>query len=328
MPGTHQPNADPDDCPPDCRGCGQAEADHGLELCRVCTRRIGHDAWRIAWLHAGLSQALTGTTSRSAGGGHSARPDPGLNLRDPAVEARDAVRNTLVSLARLISEERGIALPWRHHHHIEQLPPGFIGPPRRISRIRGDNTAQAMAAYIGRHATWLAAHPAAGEHAETLRDVALDGRLFTLAFPAGTGRRQLLGVCPLPSATDPDVQCHTPIHAGTSATITCRGCKTSGSLDWWYRTIVGELPPPAGPVSAIEAAWRLSGLHGQAVGAEAVRKWGQRAHRTGVTPCRLVSLVRGQPSVLLRDQHGRALYRWDDLTRYANRIYQPQEAAA
>ena len=323
MPGTHRPDADPDDCGPDCRGCGQAEAADGLELCWVCHRRIGHDAWRIAWLYEALGGALTGGTSHTTGG-TGPRPDPGLELRDPAVDARAAIRNALVGLVRLIAEERGHQLPGGYE--VERLPRGFIGPPNRVWRTH--DTVQAMAAYIGHNAGWLAAHRNAGVFAEELRDIALDGRLGSLAFPAGNGRRQLLGVCPLPSAGDPDVQCLTPVHAGATAVIECRGCKATGTLDWWYRTIVGELPPPTGPVSAIEAAWRLSGRHGLEVTPDAVRKWGTRTTRTGVAPCRRVSLVRGEASVLLRDRHGRALYRWEDLTAYADRIYTHQEAAA
>jgi hypothetical protein len=321
MPGTHREGVDPEDCGPDCRGCGQAEAADGLQLCRVCERRIGHDAWRAAWLYEALSAALTGGQGVDGATGAAAR-EPGLSLRDPAVEARDTIRNLLVGLVRMISDERGISLPWRWEYRIERLPRRFIGPPRRLARRRYDNTVQAMAAYVGRHATWLAAHAAAGEHAEQLRDVALDGRTYALAFPGGRGGRQLLGSCPLPAPDDMIKACAAPVYAtaGTT-TIACRGCGHTATLEGWYRLLVGELPPPTGPVSAIEGAWRLTAFWGFEVTPESVRKWGQRTDRTGVAPARWVSLTRGVRGPLRRDERGRALYRWEDLDSYARRLW-------
>ena len=98
-------------------------------------------ATRLAW------------PGQSNAGGHSAR-EPGLDLDQRAVAARDDIRATLVALVRVIAEGRGITLPWTWA--IEQLPAGFIGPPRLVRR--GDNTAVGMARYLHRHASWLAAH--------------------------------------------------------------------------------------------------------------------------------------------------------------------------
>lgn len=322
MPGTHLPNADPDDCPPDCRGCGQAEADHGLRLCRVCTRRISHDAWRLAWYYTALQHTLTG--SGQHGGGEylgTITREPGLDLREPGLETRDNIRTTLVGLVRLIAEERGINLPW--HWHVEQLPAGFIGPARRTPR--GDNTAQGFAAYITRHATWLAAHTAAGEHAEQLRDAALDERTFRLAFPTPPGRGAAIGQCPIQVETG---QCSTRLIAQAGADqVVCRGCGTTDTITGWRHRIVGQ-PVMWGRVTAYAAAQHLAHLWHRDVTPEIIRKWGQRSTRTGVEPARKVSLRKGERGDLVRDPHGRALYDWDQLEVYADRIWRDHQAHA
>ncbi|NUP45150.1 MAG: hypothetical protein HOY76_51055 [Streptomyces sp.] len=70
---------------------------------------------------------------------------PGIPLNGPAVEARDAVRDTLASWADLMVEGRTVRLPLR--------------------------TVPALAAFLRRHLGWLAVHPAADDAATEIDTV-------------------------------------------------------------------------------------------------------------------------------------------------------------
>lgn len=312
MPGIHRDDADPEDCPPGpnppaCRGCGPAEAADGLQLCNVCARRLGHDAWRIAWFHDALGRAIAGNSRAQGDHAGGTNRAPGLDLRDPVVEARDTIRNLLVGLVRLIAEERGIAPPWRHELAVEQLPAGFVGPPRARRRIRGDNTARAFAAYIDRHAVWLAAHPVAAEHAEQLRDTALDPRTWRLAFPTHSNRVPL-GLCPLDTGTG---ACGTRLYAlDPAAEVTCRGCGTTAPIAHWLRW-QGETT--TGIVDGYQAAAALSLTWGVVVEQRVLRVWA----------------CRGKLTRQGRDERGRTLYDMDEVREVAQATWgTKQEAAA
>ncbi|MYS24564.1 MULTISPECIES: hypothetical protein [unclassified Streptomyces] len=67
---------------------------------------------------------------------------PGIPLNGPAVEARAAIRGTLASWADLIVEGRTVRLPLR--------------------------TVPALAAFLRRHLSWLAVHPAAEDAASEI----------------------------------------------------------------------------------------------------------------------------------------------------------------
>lgn len=163
----------------DCRGCQPRLAADGLNLCLPHLEWLPQDARKAGRLYDDLAQALI--TSSQSGERTSGTPDRGASLNPRAVEARTTIRAVLTSWCRLIAEERGIGLPSRRA--VEELPLGFIGPPR-IVLVPHDHPA-AMGAYLARHADWLAAHPAAGEASEELRE------LVTLAHPVAypTGAR-------------------------------------------------------------------------------------------------------------------------------------------
>jgi hypothetical protein len=153
--GRHQ-----SDCPgEDCRGCLPRPARDGLRLCDVHTRHLADDAVEAARLHSELLHVLTG----SGRPGELVRTsrDPNLTINDAAADARVAIRATLVSWCRLISEERGISLPADDIH--------------------------AIGAYIARHAEWLAAHEAAADASAELHELA-HGQPRRIAYPGG-GRR-------------------------------------------------------------------------------------------------------------------------------------------
>jgi hypothetical protein len=175
MRGRHAP-----DCAQEaCAGCLSRQARDGLRLCHLHTARIAEDAVEAARLHSELLHVLTGA-------GHlgelvrSSR-DPNLTLNDAAADARTAIRATLVSWCRLISEERGISLP--------------------------ADDMRAIGAYIARHAEWLAAHEAAADASAELHELAHGqprriaypggGRRFPIALPDGTYAR-----CPEQTAVD------------------------------------------------------------------------------------------------------------------------------
>ncbi|XRQ14259.1 hypothetical protein ACN3XK_26340 [Actinomadura welshii] len=84
-----------------------------------------------------------------------------------AAEIRTSLRTVLASWARLVAEER-------------RLEP----PPRDMG---------ALSRFLCRHAEWLAAHPAAGEIVDEIRELTRSAR--RTAYPTGGGRVSV-GSCP------------------------------------------------------------------------------------------------------------------------------------
>jgi hypothetical protein len=162
----------------DCQGCQPRLALDGLNLCQRDVEGIATDAARAAELRAALAKALSG--SGQPGEKTSGTADKGLKINERAVEMRATIRHTLVSWSLLITEERGFSLPTKRV--VQPLPRGFIGPPRLISVV--DDSDRALADLIARSATWLAAHPAAGEAANELRDLVTQAH--SIAYPSGT----------------------------------------------------------------------------------------------------------------------------------------------
>lgn len=141
---------------PQCAGCSPRLAADGLNLCRSDRDWLSRNAVRSAALYDELATQLV--ASGGPGERTSGTPSRGATLNERAADARTTIRAVLASWCRLVAEERGIALP--------------------------DDTPQAMAAYLERHADWLAAHPAAGEAADELRD--LVRMAHPIAYPSGT----------------------------------------------------------------------------------------------------------------------------------------------
>lgn len=149
-----------------CRGCLPAIAAPGLRLCDLHTTRIATDALRCAELDLEVEQALAG--SDRPGEKTSGTADHGTVINERAIEIRSETRHTLVAIARLISEERGIGLP--------------------------PDTLDAIAAYIATHHVWLAAHPGvAGSTSDELSS--LQRRAWNVAYPTGA-RVFPVGPCP------------------------------------------------------------------------------------------------------------------------------------
>jgi hypothetical protein len=160
--GRHLPDCDGEDC----RGCQPRPAADGVLLCQVDLERIGTDAITIADLYDELAYSVM--PSGNGQGQPIGRSSDGPPVpREKVVEIRTEIRHVLASWCRLVGEERG-----------HQLPADEVS---------------AMGAYAAKHATWLAAHGAAGEVAEELSS--LRRRAWSVAYPDGTKVAQL-GPCP------------------------------------------------------------------------------------------------------------------------------------
>jgi hypothetical protein len=148
-------------------GEDDAEALPGIRLCRACRKGLTRDLERLPRLHADLASILpTGGAQGGSGRvtGSSAKPLP---IRGDVADLRDQIRHDLVWWCLFVSERRGLDLP------IDRVPE--------------------IAAWLGRHAEWIAGHEvAAVECPPVMRDLA--GRAHGLLNPSGAKRIQV-GVC-------------------------------------------------------------------------------------------------------------------------------------
>lgn len=146
-----------------CRGCLPRQADDGVYLCRLHKDRIGQDALTVALRYADLGRVLTASSTSLGDIVSGSKKETGLQLNDRAAEMRAIIKHRLVSMVRMISEERGFALP--------------------------EDRVPALARYVAANANWIAAHPAAGELSDELNDTASEA--FRLAQPTGARKYQL-----------------------------------------------------------------------------------------------------------------------------------------
>ena len=283
------PNQHGADCPGEgCRGCLPRQAADGLRLCVVDTRRMVEDARTAAVLHEDLALRLIPTGMGGERVASSSTGSPSVDAE--VVDARSAIRVTLVSLCRLIADERGIGLP--------------------------DDEVVAMGAYVAKHAVWLAAHPAADEHAKDLRDVAGDPRTRSLAYRRGTDHLYL-GDCPL-TLTDLDgveSVCGARIYQyADQHLITCSGCETGETVEWWQSRICGDA---SATVDAYAGAADLAMRFHRPVDPALIRKWAsleaRKAERNETYQPRIARHG--------RDERGRTLYDLNELRTYAEQLW-------
>lgn len=320
LPGIHAAEPEPEHDEATCRGCQPARADDGLYLCRRCAGLLERDPLEAARLYVDLGQVLAGGSggSERGPGGTSA----GVELHPVAVEVRSLIRSTLVALCRMVAEERGITGP------------------------RDD--VLSMAIYLSRHARWLAAHRAAGEHARDLRDVVTDGRTKRVAY-AVSSDRTLIGLCNQPrEAAGGELEpCGARLWSrGTlpdddeerkpapEEVIDCPQCGASGTVRWW-RWELCALGDDLEVMDAYEAAAYLSWRWAREVQPGTVWQWGRRYADAGmlrelcdVTPLGAVERewVEGKP---LKDRQGRVLFVREMLERRAERMWgAPADALA
>lgn len=285
LPRRHRSECDRQEGPDACRGCLPAQSAPGLRLCDRCARCddplkcsgcLVHDPLTAAKLHRALAVQLR----RAGRGEHTS----GSRDRSPGVDAsvletRAQIVGTLRRLAKLIQVSRGFSVPGRWVIH--RRPTGFIGPLQR--HRYADTSVEALSALVSTSAEWLAAHPDAGQHAADLRAIS-HGRVWGLAYPSGP-KSIYIGQCPLMVTfiiEDADgKQQLTPGRCderldwdGKTALITCPGCETAETVEWWQREIVGET---GGVVDAQMAASWLSLHWYRDVRPSVILNWASRA---------------------------------------------------
>ena len=166
----------------DCRGCLPRQAADGLYLCSVCHERIGEDALLLVARYSDLELVLTG--GRAMGELVSSSKDPNLSINERAADLRQDIARALDQLCAWISRQRGITPPRAPgvYKHAEELPRGFVGPPRML-QYQIDAVLE-NASFVGRHRDWLAAQPGAGDTSQLLHDLA-HGESYRVAYPSG-----------------------------------------------------------------------------------------------------------------------------------------------
>lgn len=305
-----------DTCPdPDlCWGCLPRWAADGLRLCDLDVKRIPEDAGRVVDLWTGLESNII----RSGGGGEkektsgssSGAPVPD----DDVMEARTRIRGLLLAIVRLITEQRGVT--WPSERYLRRLPEGVEGP-RAIGYRRTEDLA-AAARFIGKHAEWIAAHRYGPTIARDLRNIAGDGRIWGMAYPAGSDRLYV-GDCPA-ILTDDDggeSTCGARLYQyPNQPLIVCTGCGIEETIEQWRRWLVADADDEA---DAYEIATHLSLMWMRPVGPDTVKRWGQRDH---IHP--IVEPVEGTNEVRVkRDAKNRTQYRVTECVEYAKKLWGP-----
>lgn len=288
MRGRHSPDCEGDEC----RGCLRRPAADGLRLCEVHTERIGEDAQVAAELYRDLCLMMIrqGGVNERTSGSSTAAPVPD----DAVMDARHAIRSTLVRLTRIIVDERGIT-----------------APTVTIEGHRFVDTATAtLSGFVARHAQWLAAHRDAGRHSRDLHD-ATHGPVRALAYPHGSDRLYI-GDCPLIVADEQP--CGTRLYQRPDQPlVTCAGCGTQDTIEQWQRWIVGEAEAV---IDAYAIAAHLAVRWMRPVDAALIRKWASRGHINPVT--RLDQQPGGEDHESIeRDHRGRTQYRIAEVMAYA-----------
>ncbi|WP_070010968.1 hypothetical protein [Streptomyces abyssalis] len=131
----------------------------GSRLCVSCRKRLARDLESLPGLYAECALHLDGGSDRrrerTSGG-----PLPGMPFNAAAAEVRSSVLLVLAGWAGVVNQERGIS-----------------PPPRAVAP---------MAAFLLRHAAWLAAHEAAGDLSEEITQLVHTARRVIDPDPART----------------------------------------------------------------------------------------------------------------------------------------------
>lgn len=287
--GRHSQPCDGTNCP----GCHPRQAADGLNLCATCTTRISTDATDAAKLWTDLAHQLIPT------GGHServARSDGPPAPNASVIDARTGIHNTLTTLARMICEERGVTIP----------------TTTRGGHAYADTSPGACADLIASHSVWLAAHPAADEHAQDLHQAARDPSTRALAYPATRRDRIYIGPCPVILVGDDGSRepCGTRLYqSATQPMVTCPTCGVTDTIEQWQRWIVGECD---GTAPAEMIATYLSVRWARPVDQSLVRKW---------SSLKKVEPILGEDGRPARDDRRRVLYQLSVVEAYARTLW-------
>ena len=270
-----------------CWGCLPARADDGLILCQRDTGRIGESATRDARVYDDLGKVLI----RRGRGGEVRASSTGAPIPDEDVTAARAdIRDTLLRVARWIAAQRGVSMPEARvvmgatvarTRYDGSAVVDRDGNAVTYTSVRPSTPLETVAQFISLHARWIAAQPDAGKIAWELRELARPGSdAWRLAYPSATSRLYI-GECPL-IVTDLNGEesvCGTRLRwDGDAPLIRCEGCETDETIEQWQRWIVGE---HGGHVDNLAAAADLSLRWSRVVDPSLLRKWAERARRTG-----------------------------------------------
>lgn len=312
------------DCAPSCTegrcwGCLPRWAADGLLLCDVDVRRVAEDAARAADQYLGLESSII----RRGGGGEQERTSgtsSGAPVPDDEVmESRVKIRALLNAIVRLITEARGVTWPNTARSAPELAERAGKADPAALTAHRADDL-RPLAEFIARHAEWIGAHRYGPTIARDLRNIAGNGRIWALAYPAGSDRLYV-GDCPM-EVTEADGSvgiCGARLYQYPGLPlITCTGCRREETIEQWRRWIVGEQGDEA---SAYEIAAHLAVMWMRPVGPDTVKRWGQRGHITAVTEA-----VEGEDRVK-RDERNRTQYQVTECVEYATELWGPPASA-
>jgi hypothetical protein len=156
------------------RGCRKTDAEPdrrsvaipGLRLCRGCRERLVARLEELPHLHEACGRVLSAGNSQGPREIRAGSPSQGLPFNGAAADVRAEIMAFLSSWCGLVAQGRGTTAPER--------------------------AVWALAAFLRRHADWLAAHPAAAEAADEI--ARLTGRARRVAYPDQI-RRLKVGAC-------------------------------------------------------------------------------------------------------------------------------------
>lgn len=310
------------DCPVEgCWGCLPRYAADGLALCDVDVRRLAEDAVKDADLHAALEQAIIrsggGSEGEKTSGSSSGAPVPD----DEVMAIRSHIRGTLLAIVRLVTEQRGIT--WPTERFVHHLPEGVEGP-REIRTRRTEDLAVA-AVFVGRHAEWIAAHRYAAPIAKNLREIAGNGRIWALAYPAGSDRLYV-GNCPAILTDDDGVEstCGARLYQyPNQPLIACSSCGVEDTIEQWRRWIMGDTHSH---VDAYAVAAHLAMMWMRPVDPLQIRRWSSKGRispilepdPTAPPPPKPDDPPKMRP---VRDGKGRTIYELGPVIAYAESLW-------
>jgi hypothetical protein len=311
------------DCVPDCSedrcwGCLPRWAADGLLLCDVDTRRIAEDAGRAADQYLGLESSIIrrggGGEQEKTSGSSSGAPVPD----DEVMDTRVKIRDLLGAIVRLISEQRGVTRPGGGRSAPELAPRPNTKDPAGLTAHRPDDL-RPLAAFIARHAEWIAAHRYGPTIARDLRNIAGDGRIWALAYPAGSDRLYI-GDCPAILTDDDGAEstCGNRLYqyAGQPL-VECSNCGVRDTLEQWRRWVVADAH---GEVNAYTLASHLAQTWMRPVDPAVIRQWASRG--------KIAALTEPDPDVRgstrpKRDERRRVMYDLAAAVEYAETIWGP-----
>lgn len=165
----------------------------GLRLCKVCSAEAVACLAALPDLYADCETALARRPRPALERAGSRRRTTALPIDEAAANARSAILAILAGWSALVADERAVTRPAR--------------------RQAGE-----LAAFLGRHADWLLAHPAAGEFAAEIGAVTQAARR---AADPRNEQRILLGRCPHRGCTETVYATRVVGEAGGSRNVRC-----------------------------------------------------------------------------------------------------------